>query len=253
MTARFYRYKINFINSADQNVKRTGKPMSGKQKIALISIGQTPRPDITTDYYDMGCDKFDITEFGALDGCQTKTIGQLAPLPGDADLVTRLADGSSVLVSHERLTPYVQAAVDRARVANVTVVVVQCTGCFALQTDQHVIYPAKVLETSAGLLAGNGKSVFLLTPTPAQTTNARLRWQLRGYTIAATHVIPPFGEQRIALESLQRDVDLINADAIIGDCYGFTNAFYQQLRDFYNGPILIPRRLIAQLLISAWQ
>lgn len=223
--------------------------MNNRQKIALISIGQTPRPDITADYYLSGCNKLHFIEFGALDSCDEKTIKNLAPLPGEADLVTRLADGRPVLISHERLTPYVQQAVNRAVAADVAVVVVQCTGHFVLHSKRSLIYPAQVLEQNASLLAGNSRSVFLLIPTPGQTTEAEMRWRCRGYTIAATQVIAPFNK----LESLQHYDALSKADILIADCYGFTTTLYQQLRAFYHGPILIPRRLIAQLLISIWQ
>lgn len=219
-----------------------------KPVIGLVTIGQTPRPDITNDYETLWGDSFDIVEAGALDGLGSGEIAGLAPAPGESDLVTLLANGRSVYVSHERLVPHVQTAIGRAAGSGVVIAVVQCTGEFpSLNPTIPLLFPSRVLQNSVGCLLSPGNKITVIVPTEVQAGEAEKRWRSRGFEPKTT-VVHPFGNIGATVERLARDEAIMNTAAIIVDCYGFSTRFFSHLAECYRKPIFVPRILIAKLL-----
>ena len=67
--------------------------------VGLVTIGQSPRPDVVPDMAEITGPGVEIREAGALDGLGRAAIDALAPREGDEILVTRLADGAPVFLS----------------------------------------------------------------------------------------------------------------------------------------------------------
>jgi protein AroM len=219
-----------------------------KPVIGLVAIGQTPRRDLTADYETLWGDSFDIFEAGALDGLGSDEINGLIPSPGESDFVTLLADGSTVYVSHERLVPHVQAAVDRVAGFGAAIAVVQCTGEFqCLKPTIPLLFPSKVLRNTVACLLAPGSKITVIVPTEVQAGEAEERWRSRGFEPRTT-VVHPFGDMGAAVDRLLGDEATMEAAAIVADCYGFTACFFRTLAERYRKPIFLPRILIAKLL-----
>ena len=69
------------------------KKINGK-RLALVTIGQAPRVDITPDMMQGLDAEYDITEFGALDGLTKEEVARLAPKGGEECLVSRMTPKS---------------------------------------------------------------------------------------------------------------------------------------------------------------
>ncbi|MGO3832608.1 MAG: AroM family protein [Microbacteriaceae bacterium] len=95
--------------------------------LALVTIGQAPRDDVTPDIAPL-LEGYRVIETGALDELSAAEIAALAPAPGEGVLVSRLRGGGSAVLAEDRLHPLIQAAVDRAVAAGATAVLVICTG-----------------------------------------------------------------------------------------------------------------------------
>ena len=67
-------------------------------RVALITAGQSPRPEIRADLVAALPDTSDIVEFGALDALHAKDIEALTPEKHDFGIATRLRSGRQVLV-----------------------------------------------------------------------------------------------------------------------------------------------------------
>ena len=63
-------------------------------KIGAVTIGQSPRVDVTPDILPILGDKIELLQAGALDGLSREEIEDMAPGPEDYVLVSRLNDGS---------------------------------------------------------------------------------------------------------------------------------------------------------------
>src|SRR5688500_12224285 len=66
--------------------------------IALVTIGQSPRPDVSSSMFNEPT-RQRLLEAGALDGLSDAMIHALTPVDGDHPLVTRLGNGSEVVVA----------------------------------------------------------------------------------------------------------------------------------------------------------
>ena len=63
-------------------------------KLGAITVGQSPRTDVTDDIMGIFQGKVEILERGALDGLTVEDIDKLAPDAGEYVLVSRMRDGS---------------------------------------------------------------------------------------------------------------------------------------------------------------
>src|SRR5690348_1404888 len=85
----------------------------GQRTIGMATIGHAPRDDVVPAMRAYLPPGLTIAECGALDGLNHAETRPYWAEPGTAGIVTRLRDGSSVLLSHARILPAMQAAVDR--------------------------------------------------------------------------------------------------------------------------------------------
>ena len=83
-----------------------------KPTIGLVTIGQSPRVDLTPDLEDLWQSRYTILERGALDDLTPEAIAQLAPTAGETVLVSRLREGGCARMAEERLIPLVQEAME---------------------------------------------------------------------------------------------------------------------------------------------
>ena len=67
-----------------------------EMKIGAITVGQSPRTDVTGDILPIFQGKIELIERGALGGLTREDIARFAPRGDDYVLVSRLCDGSSV-------------------------------------------------------------------------------------------------------------------------------------------------------------
>lgn len=225
--------------------------MQQRSRVALIAIGQTPRPDLVLDLSRLWNKQFEIIQEGALDGLDDDELKTLEPAPGESDLITRLADGRSVYVSHYRLTPYVQAAIDRACKQGVDIIIIACTGGFDdLKADVPIIQPSNIIEHSVACVLARGKSVAVIVPTQGQVKEASDRWSERGYYVKAVYVASPFEDRQKLLNRLTQDELVMTADSIIYDCFGFGSGYIIELSGRSRIPTFVARVLIAKLLVG---
>ena len=88
--------------------------------IGLVTIGQSPRTDVVPKMAVVMGPGVVVREAGALDGLSRADIEALAPSAGQEILVTRLADGSPVLLGKEKIVGLVEERI-AALLANLLV------------------------------------------------------------------------------------------------------------------------------------
>src|SRR5579862_1214472 len=131
---------------------------AGMRQLVLgtLTIGQAPRRDVTPiidRYVPAAVGRLDA---GVLDGLARDEIDQrYRPEPGEAALITRLQDGTSLLLSRRRMQDGVQAALERLEAAGCDAILLLCTGTFSrLACDKAwLIEPDHIIPgTVAGLI-----------------------------------------------------------------------------------------------------
>src|SRR5262249_52962223 len=97
--------------------------------VGVITIGQSPRDDVVPDMEKPLGPDFRIVQAGALDGLGHAEIAALAPTGDEFPLITRLRDGTSVVIGKERIIGRVQACLDDLG-REASAFAIMCTGKF---------------------------------------------------------------------------------------------------------------------------
>lgn len=81
------------------------------KKLGLITIGQSPRTDVTPDLDPIFGPDIQLCQAGALDGMTAQEIAAFAPEEGDYVLISRLRDGSSAVFAEKHILPRLQQCI----------------------------------------------------------------------------------------------------------------------------------------------
>jgi protein AroM len=97
--------------------------------IGAITIGQAPRDDVVPEMEKLLGPGVRVLQAGALDGLSRADIAALAPADGQDALITRLADGSEVIVAKPAILGRLQGCLDRLAPESEACVIL-CAGKF---------------------------------------------------------------------------------------------------------------------------
>ena len=218
-----------------------------RRKIGAITIGQSPRVDVTPELQAVLGPEYEFIEGGALDGLTRAQVAELAPKPGDYVLVTRMADGGpSVQIAEHHILPRMQGQIDRVIAAGADVVALLCTGEFPpFQSSKLLVKPQPVLHHFVAALA-EGKRLGVVIPAPEQVEHAIPRWKP-----VAGEVRVEAGSPYADISQLERAVEALKgweADMIVLDCMGFTTAMKARAAEIAKVPVILPRTVLARTL-----
>ena len=203
---------------------RTGANRIMDKRLGLLTIGQSPRPDLVQTLPVLS--PFAQVEAGALDGLAAAAIPLAA---GAFPLTTRLADGGTVVVDEAFLLPRMQAAVHRLEDAGVAAILLMCAGTFGPVTSRvPLVKPFEL--TVATLRTWGWTRPLVVCPFAAQEAPMRARWTDAGFD---AHVITARVD----------DVDAIRAAAagcqcIVLDYFGHPPATVATLRAALSQPVV---------------
>lgn len=221
--------------------------MSQHTKIAGITVGQSPRTDMTCDLIPKLALNLELVEYGALDGLTLADIERdLAPEPGEEVLVSRMRDGQQATFSGDKVVALVQAKVDEAERDGCRAVIVLCTGSFPkLRHNVPLVFPQPLLHSCARALAG-GRRIAVMVPEPSQAEQARERWSASGVDIDVVSASPYKGIDGVmsAARTLRGHDDAF----LCLDCMGFTVAMRDAARRESGLDVLLPRTLVASVV-----
>jgi protein AroM len=214
----------------------------GSHKVGFVTIGQSPRIDIMEDIKPL-LGTIEIVEKGALDDLSSTELKALAPAPGESTYVSRLRDGSQVLLSQKKIPSLLQKAVDSVVESGAEMVVVLCTGTFpALQSPVPILLPNRLLRGFLkGVLPPEG-TLGVLVPLPEQAATARESW-ISITPHVRTASLSPYLDFAGGLE---RCKTLEGCDLIVMDCLGYAIKHKERLKELLNIPVVLARTVVAR-------
>jgi len=213
-------------------------------KVGLITIGQSPRTDVTSTLREVLGPQFTFLERGALDGLSEKEVDALAPKERDTLLVTRLRNGKSVKVAQRHILPKIQEQIHDLE-TSVDVVVLLCTGKFPMLTSRKLlILPDLLLSSVVWSILRRGR-LGIVVPDNKQRDMAKKKWARKTITLCV-EVANPYDQTHIseAAESLTKK----NVDLIVLDCIGFTPELKRKFQRKTMKPIILPQTVIARVI-----
>lgn len=214
--------------------------------IAALTIGQSPRDDITPELKNYWGDKFNMIEKGALDNYSFQEIQKkFSPNDNDDILVTRLNNGEEVIVSHKCVQKLLKRKIKELS-DDIDLIVLLCTGVFDdFNSNKLIIKPHLILDNLIKNIIGN-KKLGTIIPNINQKKQIKDKW--------AKFNIKPF-IQAASPYKLNNDLNLAaeilknkNVDLIYMDCLGYSNSMKKAVSDISETKVMIPRLMLAAII-----
>ena len=216
-------------------------------RIGAITVGQSPRTDVTADIMSIFEGKAELREKGGLDGLTKEEIRKFKPEKGDYVLVSRLNDGSSVTFAEHFILPRLQTAINELEEEGAELIMMFCTGKFpdTLRSRIPLIYPCDILDRMVPLFSPNS-SIIVVTPSPEQLKQSLDKWS---QIVANVNVISasPYGEWKEILKAAEK-IKGLSADVIVLDCIGYSQEMKKVFAKETKKPVILPRTLLARMI-----
>jgi protein AroM len=182
----------------------------------------------------------DIEERGVLDGLTRDEIDRAAPQETEGRLVSKLRDGSEVLLEADWVHHRVVEIVCQLDEDGANAIVILCTGRFHdLAARAIVIAAGPVVDHGIAALAPPGATIGVLLPNEGQ--KATFRCEPAGdRPFVLSHASPYSGDR---WETAARELE--EADLVVMHCMGYTEPMRQKLADRTKKPVLLARRMLA--------
>jgi len=215
-------------------------------KIGLVTIGQSPRTDVTPIIKEVLGPEVELVEKGALDGLTREEIDMFAPAAGDYILVTRIRDGTSVKVARRYVFPRVQKCIEELEEMGADLTLLLCTGEFPeIKTKKLLINPDKLIANIVWGILNRGK-LAVVVPEKKQIPLLRRKWKNKGTSLVMT-TANPYGKIKASKEAANF-LAKQNVDLIILDCIGFTPKVKELFRRLTGKPVILPQTVIGRIL-----
>lgn len=221
--------------------------------LALITIGQAPRVDLTPDIMPL-FEGINVIEAGALDEFSPAEIAGLRPRAGEGVLVSRLRSGGHAVLSEERIHPLIQQAVDRAVSLGATAILVVCTGDIPGLSAPVPLYLAEALAHGAVAALIGEAPLTVVVPEPEQAGAIAARWARRLGREVTTIACDPYTEPLARFAELGAGLDAGAAGSagwLFLDCIGYSEAMAAEIRANTGARVLTARTLAARLVTAA--
>lgn len=224
--------------------------MSGRTRgIGMATIGQAPRDDVVPAMRQYLPADLRIAQRGALDGLSGDEIERLAPRAGEVGIITKLVDGSSVLVSHELILPLMQAKVDELIEEGAELVVILCGADWsALRASRLIVNPGKLFPAVIGALAP-GRKLGVIKPDAGQVEKEQARYAALGIDVVVTAASPYGGAERLRLAreagELLREA---GCELIWMTCVGMDAPMRAIVAEVTAAPVVLAHALLARIV-----
>ncbi len=216
------------------------------KRTAFVTIGQAPRGDVTPDILAEVRSPLTVDEFGALDGMDADAVNAMAPDADDERLVTRLKDGTEVIIGKRKTQARLQQVFDRLDGEGYDLIVLLCTGHFEpFSVKTPFLEPQLVVDNFVKGLSYGAKTLGVLVPNEKQTEEFHGIDGLDAKLSFAT----PYGTPRFT----QAARELADTDVIVMHCMGYSETMRREVAAVAKRPVLLSRRMVAHaidLLIS---
>ncbi len=214
-------------------------------KLGMVTVGQSPRNDIMPGMQQILGSEIQVIEKGALDGLSLEMIRKLYPKARMTPLVTRLSDGSQVVIAEEEIIPRVQAKIDELNAEGVELIVLLCTGHFPNFSSRCVLLEAqKVVDHCVEACVRHGDRIGLLVPLPEQMDQSQKNLSHVTSSITVASASPYASEDELlrAAEILtQNDVKLV-----VMHCMGYRNDHRRKIREITGKPVILSNAIVAR-------
>lgn len=221
-----------------------------RRTIGMATIGHAPRDDVVPGMRPYLPADIAIVERGALDGLSHAETRPYWAAPGEVGIVTRLRDGSSVLLSHAKILPAMQAAVDRLVLEDgAELVVILCGANWsAVRCEKLVVNPGTLFPAVIGSLAA-GRRLGIIKPDAGQVSRERERYAAMGIEATVTAASPYAGPARLELaRAAAEELRAAECELVWMTCVGMDAAMRDVVAAVTGVPVILAHALLARIV-----
>jgi len=212
--------------------------------IGIITLGQTPRPDLEKVFRRHLPDAKLLIR-GGLDDVPMAEIDALAAAGGEYPLFVILRDGSHREIPLHSLKPFLGTRARQVAGEGAAVSVLMCAGNFPdLDSPIPMIYPSRILTAVARGIC-QGSRIGVITPNDGQVAAAAAHWRGKGFHPAVTVASPLDPEALTRAATALADPGL---ELIVLDCMGFPPEAARRMRALCGRPVLCPQGLLPRIM-----
>ena len=218
-------------------------------RVGLLTIGQSPRTDVTREFKILLSDLEDLefVEAGALDDFTLDEISRkLSPEPGHTVYVSRLRDGTQVMISREKIIPLVKEKIRKLEELGADLIVLLCSGEFPrFESRVPVIYPRELLVSCVRGISAT-RPIAVVIPLREQEEYAKKKWiEIMGNDNFLVVSLSPYASSLDDFERLAEKLSLEKPSLVIMDCIGYTLKQKKVLREKLGAPVVTTRGITA--------
>lgn len=216
------------------------------KKIGILTIGQSPRPDVVGEFSRVLGGEYEIIEKGALDDYSVEELRKRRVSPGERILVTKLRDGQEIKISHDFVLSNIQKCIDYLEANETEITLLLCTGKFPEFKSKHlVVQPSEIVR---GTVTASLRSGKLAVVVPAREQIPKARSDAFGKDVEVYYdTASPYGSVNELKEMADR-IAKENVDLVFLDCMGFTREMKQIVKQKTGRPVILSNALIARVL-----
>lgn len=215
-------------------------------RLGIITIGQSPRIDLTEDLVTILNREITIVERGILDNyTYQEVIDEFKPSYGEKMLVSRMKDGRQVTLSEKKIIQSMQnCIIDLEK--DVDMILILCTGRFPKYNhNKPLLLPQEILDAIVSKLS-NGKKIGVVVPKDEQIDSITNRWKESGIKIQVKSASPY--EDIEAIEDISKHFKNMDIEYIVLDCMGYSQAMKEIVKTQSQKMVILPRTLIARVI-----
>ncbi len=218
-----------------------------EKRIGIVTIGQSPRTDVVPEMQAHLGTHAAVIERGVLDGLNLTEAKDFAPEPGMLPLVTRMRDGTEVIVAKEKLLPRLNNIVMALDGDGVDLILLLCNGDFPVfDTRCIVIEPQRLVDHCVAGVLRERHRLGILVPVPEQKAWVRQRLEAGNPDMTIAAASPYEGEK--AIEAACRRFSESRCDIILLYCMGFNRQLGKKVRSYCNTPVIVSSSIVARIL-----
>ena len=208
-------------------------------RVAIITMGQTPRPDVLPELRALLGDVC-LDEFGALDGVSDAIIAKVAPRANELSFMTRLRDGRHVILEASFVTKRTEALVETVDDQGYDLLVLAMTGLQARpQTRTLLVHGQYALDAWISALTTGNSRIGIIYPLTSQ--RATFSVNDHATLLQSSHATIGGHHGTDLADAIGR---VSGADLIIMNSIGYTAEMAQQVARPSGKPVVTACRII---------
>ena len=218
----------------------------GKAKVFMLTVGHAPRDDLMSDLEPMLSKNIEAIQCGALDEFSVEQVKtKFLARENEPSFMTRIADGTMVVLSSEKVLPLIQKRINWAQGQGAAAIVMLCTSRFPnFESSVPVISPFSLLHSVVPAIAG-GMRVAAAFPFAPYGDGMAAEWGDDGIDVMWEYVAPGPQLTGSAVADVFRNK---KPDLLILDCIGYNHQTRSEASEILGIPVIQPKKLIASIL-----